>query len=63
MVGLAQKCDSCGEMATLLVPVRVLEEYSWGSEMVTKYYCITCFAKLIHDENWNNEDEDEEEEP
>jgi len=49
-------------MATLLVPVRVLEEYSWGSEMVTKYYCITCFAKLIHDENWNwnNEDEDEE---
>jgi len=42
-----QKCDSCGRIVTLLIPVRVLQEYSWGSEMVTKYYCLHCFEMLF----------------
>jgi len=42
-----QKCDSCGETVTILLPLRIYEEGKYGDEMLNKWYCICCWAIII----------------
>jgi len=64
-----EKCDSCGERESVLVPLAVLDELpTGGTRMVIRYYCKDCAdtildnAESLKDEENEEEDEKEEEE-
>lgn len=57
---MVQKCDSCGEVASVLLPLRVYEESKYGDESIKRWYCIPCWAIII--DAYKDEKEDEEDE-
>jgi hypothetical protein len=62
-----EKCDSCGDKKSALVPLAVLDELpTGGMRMVVKYYCRDCadtYLDEAEDIDKEEEDEEEEEEP
>ena len=62
-----EKCDSCGQETTVLIPLAILDELpTGGTRMVIKYYCKACADMVLEEaenlENDNEENEKEEEE-
>ena len=56
-----EKCDSCGEEESVLIPLAVLDELpTGGTRMIIRYYCKDC-ADTILDNTESLEDEDIEE--
>lgn len=44
------KCDSCGKIVDILVPIRILCETNGGMEMQLRHYCPECFMEMV--DNW-----------
>ena len=56
-----EKCDSCGQETTVLIPLAILDELpTGGTRMIIKYYCKGC-ADMVLEEAENLENEDEKE--
>jgi len=53
------KCDSCGKIVDILIPIRILSESKGGLEMQLKHYCPKCFLDIT--EEWEPNDNGEEE--
>lgn len=59
---MTNECDSCGRVADILIPIRVLCESKGGYEMQLRHYCPICFKDIVEEWEYPNRGDENEEE-